>query len=212
MPSEVQALLKSGAALTDAALERLLPSPDTPPHSIHRAMRHSTFAGGKRLRPILCIEAARMLSGNSNYPQAAELGAALEMIHTYSLIHDDLPALDNDDLRRGQPTCHVVFGEATAILAGDALQTLAFQTIVNLHCPVATTVAILRAVSAAISTGVGVTELMRREAATDTGGRCELPQRGPRGGWRPWPSFGGSVEDAEPALRRASRLEARAKR
>jgi geranylgeranyl diphosphate synthase, type II len=156
MDSTVQNLLLSGAQLTDAALERLLPSPDTLPHSIHRAMRHSTFAGGKRLRPILCMEAARMVSGGNDIPEgAADLGAALEMIHTYSLIHDDLPALDNDDLRRGQPTCHVVFGEAIAILAGDALQTLAFQTIANLPCFDYKTVRILREVSAAIGTGVG---------------------------------------------------------
>jgi geranylgeranyl diphosphate synthase type II len=152
----VQTLLLSGAQLTDAALERLLPSPDTLPHSIHRAMRHSTFAGGKRLRPILCMEAAKMVSGTDYYPEGvADLGAALEMLHTYSLIHDDLPALDNDDLRRGQPTCHVVFGEATAILAGDALQTLAFQTIAALPTPPATTVAILREISLAVGTGVG---------------------------------------------------------
>jgi geranylgeranyl diphosphate synthase type II len=154
MSSTVQTLLHSGAELTDRALERLLPAPDTLPHSIHRAMRHSTFAGGKRLRPILCLEAAKMIAGT--LPEgAAELGAALEMLHTYSLIHDDLPALDNDDLRRGQPTCHVVFGDATAILAGDALQTLAFQTIAHLPCPPATTVAILREVSLAVGTGVG---------------------------------------------------------
>jgi geranylgeranyl diphosphate synthase, type II len=157
MHPTVQTLLLSGAQLTDAALERLLPAPDTLPHSIHRAMRHSTFAGGKRLRPILCMEAARMVAGGAEIPAGAvDLGAALEMIHTYSLIHDDLPALDNDDLRRGQPTCHVIFGEATAILAGDALQTLAFQTIAALPTPAATTVAILREVSLAIGTGVGL--------------------------------------------------------
>ena len=156
MPFNVKDLLVSGAALTDDALERLLPGPETLPHSIHRAMRHSTFAGGKRLRPILCMEAARMVSGSREIPEgAAELGAALEMIHTYSLIHDDLPALDNDDLRRGQPTCHKVFGEAIAILAGDALQTLAFQTLAQLPVPAATSVAILREVSLAIGTGVG---------------------------------------------------------
>jgi geranylgeranyl diphosphate synthase, type II len=156
MHPTVQTLLLSGAQLTDAALERLLPAPDTLPHSIHRAMRHSTFAGGKRLRPILCMETARMVAGGAQIPAgAADLGAALEMIHTYSLIHDDLPALDNDDLRRGQPTCHVVYGEATAILAGDALQTLAFQTLASLPTPPATTVAILREVSLAIGTGVG---------------------------------------------------------
>ena len=156
MDSFVKTLLASGVALTDAALERLLPSPDTLPHSIHRAMRQSVFAGGKRLRPIFCMEAARMVAGTDGYPEGiASLGAALEMLHTYSLIHDDLPALDNDDLRRGQPTCHVVFGEATAILAGDALQTLAFQTIAGLHAPAATVVAIMRDVSAAVATGIG---------------------------------------------------------
>jgi len=156
MPSDVKTLLLSGAQLTDAALERLLPSPDTLPHSIHRAMRHSIFAGGKRLRPILCMEAAKMVAGTDTYPEGvADLGAALEMLHTYSLIHDDLPALDNDDLRRGQPTCHKAFGEATAILAGDALQNLAFQTIAALPTSPSTTVAILREISLAVGTGVG---------------------------------------------------------
>jgi geranylgeranyl diphosphate synthase type II len=154
MPIDVTSLIAQGAALTDAALERLLPSPATEPHSIHRAMRHSTFAGGKRLRPVLCLEAARMMAGTLP-AGAAELGAALEMVHTYSLIHDDLPALDDDDLRRGQPTCHVVFGEAIAILAGDALQTLAFQTLAQLPAPSATVVAILQDFALAIGTGVG---------------------------------------------------------
>jgi geranylgeranyl diphosphate synthase type II len=156
MDSPVRTLLTSGVTLTDAALERLLPSPETLPHSIHRAMRHSVFAGGKRLRPILCMEAARMTAGGDELPEgAATLGAALEMLHTYSLIHDDLPALDNDDLRRGRPTCHVAFGEAIAILAGDALQTLAFQTIAQLPSSPAATVAILKEVSIAVGTGIG---------------------------------------------------------
>ena len=156
MDSPVRSLLTSGAKLTDAALERLLPSPETLPHSIHRAMRHSVFAGGKRLRPILCMEAARMAAADGELPEgAANLGAALEMLHTYSLIHDDLPALDNDDLRRGHPTCHVAFGEAIAILAGDALQTLAFQTIAQLPAPPETVVQILREVSVAVGTGIG---------------------------------------------------------
>jgi geranylgeranyl diphosphate synthase type II len=166
MNTDVKTILTSGAALTDAALERLLPSATTIPHSIHRAMRHSTFAGGKRLRPVLCMEAARMVAAprlaSETWdaeaglpPGAADLGAALEMVHTYSLIHDDLPALDNDDLRRGQPTCHVVYGEAIAILAGDALQTLAFQTLAQLPAPAATIVAILHDFSLAIGTGVG---------------------------------------------------------
>lgn len=156
MDSPVRSLLASGVTLTDASLERLLPSPDTLPHSIHRAMRHSVFAGGKRVRPILCMEAARMVFGTGDLPDGvADLGAAIEMLHTYSLIHDDLPALDNDDLRRGKPTCHVAFGEAVAILAGDALQTLAFQTISQLPVPPESAVQILREVSTAVGTGIG---------------------------------------------------------
>ena len=111
----------------DDELGRLTPSETTPPQTIHRAMRYSLFAGGKRIRPILCLEAARAVSDHDRGVAAA--ACALEMIHTYSLIHDDLPALDDDDLRRGKPTCHKVFGEAMAILAGDALLTLAFRVL-----------------------------------------------------------------------------------
>src|ERR1700722_5511307 len=117
----------------DAGLERLLPRAETAPTSLHQAMRYSVFAGGKRLRPILCLEAARMFM---DPPDAAiEVGCALEFIHTYSLIHDDLPAMDDDDLRRGQPTCHKKFGEALAILAGDALLTAAFEVIAAGYAP-----------------------------------------------------------------------------
>ena len=111
----------------DAQLEKLLPAESTQPPSIHTAMRYSVFAGGKRIRPILCLETARIFT--ADVAPALFPGCAIEFIHTYSLIHDDLPALDNDDLRRGKPTCHKKFGEATAILAGDALLTLAFETI-----------------------------------------------------------------------------------
>ena len=111
----------------EQALDWILPSEDEYPPSIHRAMRYAVFAGGKRLRPILCIEAGRLLGGDE--AALVRVASALELIHTYSLIHDDLPALDNDDLRRGKPTCHRAFGEATAILAGDALLTLAFETV-----------------------------------------------------------------------------------
>src|SRR6201987_6100533 len=156
MQTDIRALLESGAAHTDQALQRLIPSSDRVPVSIHRAMRHSVFAGGKRLRPILCMEAARMVANSDAYPAGVEdLGSAIEMIHTYSLIHDDLPALDNDDLRRGKPTCHVVYGEAIAILAGDALQTTAFQTLAHLKCPATAAVQILREVAIAVNTGVG---------------------------------------------------------
>ena len=116
----------------DEALRSCVPVESTPPESIHKAMRYSLFAGGKRIRPILCIAAARSVSDS---PAGIESAACpLELIHTYSLIHDDLPALDNDDLRRGRPTCHKVFGEAIAILAGDALLTLAFQVLAQLDC------------------------------------------------------------------------------
>src|ERR1700731_1117667 len=138
--------LEEGRKLTDAALERLLPAASVRPSSIHQAMRHSVFAGGKRIRPILCMEAGRAVSG----PLPAgveELGAAVELLHTYSLIHDDLPALDNDDLRRGRPTCHKVFGEAIAILAGDALQTQAYETLARLRCPAEARVRIIEEIA-----------------------------------------------------------------
>jgi len=124
---KLPAFFEEDRQAVELALERLLPAETTPPPSIHRAMRYSVFAGGKRVRPILCMEAARIFS--AQVETAVTAGCALEFIHTYSLIHDDLPALDNDDLRRGKPTCHKQFGEAAAILAGDALLTLAFQTL-----------------------------------------------------------------------------------
>ena len=112
----------------DAALDRLLPPESAPPQTIHRAMRYSVFAGGKRIRPLLCLEAARAVDGG-DIEGINDVACSLELVHTYSLIHDDLPALDNDDLRRGRPTSHKVFGEAMAILAGDALLTLAFEVL-----------------------------------------------------------------------------------
>src|SRR5512135_448671 len=147
----LQEILAQGQQTIDQALEKLLPAANQRPESIHQAMRHSVFAGGKRLRPILCMEAARMIAGR--LPEGVEeLGCALEMLHTYSLIHDDLPALDNDDLRRGKPTCHVVYGEAIAILAGDALQTQAYEVLAGLDCPAAATVQIIGLVANAIGT------------------------------------------------------------
>jgi len=155
MPVDVKSLIQEGAARTDRALEELIPSAATVPASIHGAMRHSTFAGGKRLRPVLAMQAAATIAGMIP-PGVERLGAALEMLHTYSLIHDDLPALDNDDLRRGKPTCHVVFGEAIAILAGDALQTRAFEVLANLEIPPAAAVQILRLVANAVGTVDGM--------------------------------------------------------
>ncbi len=119
--------LEQDRVAVDQALDRLLPPATTPPETIHQAMRYSVMAGGKRIRPALCLETARLFDPDPR--GAMEVACALEFIHTYSLIHDDLPALDNDDLRRGQPTCHKKFGEAMAILAGDGLLTFAFETL-----------------------------------------------------------------------------------
>ncbi|MCD6451075.1 MAG: polyprenyl synthetase family protein [Acidobacteria bacterium] len=109
----------------DRTLDTILPKPDEYPEIIHRAMRYSVFAGGKRLRPILALASAEAVGGKEE--EILPIACSLELIHTYSLIHDDLPAMDNDDFRRGKPTSHRVFGEAIAILAGDALLTLAFE-------------------------------------------------------------------------------------
>src|SRR5215471_5733126 len=148
-------ILDQGQRTIDAALERLLPAANMRPDSIHKAIRHSVFAGGKRLRPVLCMEAARMIAGR--LPQGVEeLGSALEMLHTYSLIHDDLPALDNDDLRRGKPTCHVVYGEALAILAGDALQTQAYEVLARLKCPAEARVRIIEEIARGTGTVDGM--------------------------------------------------------
>jgi geranylgeranyl diphosphate synthase type II len=155
MPADVKLLRNEAEELTGRALEELLPSVETVPASIHGAMRHSVFAGGKRLRPLLAYQAAVTIAGA--LPEGiARLGAALEMLHTYSLIHDDLPALDNDDLRRGKPTCHVAFGEAIAILAGDALQTRAFEVLAGLDCPPAATVQIVGLIANAVGTVEGM--------------------------------------------------------
>ncbi len=125
--TDLRGYLAEQQKLVDAELDRLAPPVTALPETIHRAMRYSLFAGGKRIRPILCLEAGRAVAPEP--PGITVPACALEFIHTYSLIHDDLPALDNDDYRRGKLTCHKVFGDAMAILAGDALLTLAFQVL-----------------------------------------------------------------------------------
>lgn len=124
---DLKAYLSERRQRVDAELDRLLPAADERPATIHEAMRYSMFVGGKRLRPILCVAAAEACGGDP--AQALPLGAAIECIHTYSLIHDDLPCMDDDDFRRGQPTCHKKFGEGIAVLAGDALLTIAFEIV-----------------------------------------------------------------------------------
>jgi len=121
----LKAYLRTRQRKIDHALDRYLPKANTKPATLHKAMRYSLFAGGKRLRPILCLAAAEACRGNIN--DALPLACALECIHTYSLVHDDLPSMDNDDFRRGRPTCHKVFGDGIAVLAGDALLTIAFE-------------------------------------------------------------------------------------
>jgi len=138
----------------EAALDRWVPGEDENPGTIHRAMRYSLFAGGKRVRPLLAMAAAEAVS---DAPSGIESCAcALEMIHTYSLIHDDLPALDNDDLRRGRPTCHKVFGDAMAILAGDALLTLAFEVLAKLDAGAERRVELVRELAMASGTVGGM--------------------------------------------------------
>jgi geranylgeranyl diphosphate synthase, type II len=134
----------------DASLDGLLPPESAQPPSIHQAMRYSVFAGGKRIRPILCLESMRIFV--ADVTPALHPACAIEFIHTYSLIHDDLPALDNDDFRRGKPTCHKKFGDATAILAGDALLTLAFETIAAAPVSADRRVAILAEIASAAGT------------------------------------------------------------
>jgi len=124
---ELESLLAGGRALVEVELNNLLPSSAAEPEKIHQAIRWSVFAGGKRFRPALLLATGQAFGASRD--SLIRTACAFEMVHTYSLIHDDLPAMDDDDLRRGRPTCHVRFDEATAILAGDALQTLAFQTI-----------------------------------------------------------------------------------
>jgi geranylgeranyl diphosphate synthase type II len=124
---DVLEYLKETKQEFDRCLDLLLPPESEPPSTIHRAMRYSIFAGGKRVRPILTLAAGESVGGTREV--LLPLGSAIEMIHTYSLIHDDLPALDNDDLRRGLPTCHKMFGEAMAILTGDALMTRCYQVL-----------------------------------------------------------------------------------
>ena len=135
MTFDLAAYLRARRELTDQALDVLLPPPDSLPPRLHEAMRYSVFCGGKRLRPILVFAGAEAVGGQLEW--VLPLACAVECIHTFSLIHDDLPALDNDDLRRGSPTSHVVYGEAMAILAGDALLAHAFDLIADcrLHVP-----------------------------------------------------------------------------
>jgi geranylgeranyl diphosphate synthase, type II len=123
----LKAYLRSRQKEIDRVLDRYLPKASTKPTTLHKAMRYSLFAGGKRLRPILCLAAAEACGGKIK--NALPLACALECIHTYSLVHDDLPSMDNDDFRRGRPTCHKVFGDGIAILAGDALLTIAFEIV-----------------------------------------------------------------------------------
>lgn len=138
--------LKARAERTEAALAAYVDGWENVPESLLEAIRYSLFAGGKRLRPALALGAAEIVSGDGT--PALPVACALEMIHTYSLIHDDLPAMDDDDLRRGKPTCHMAFGEATAILAGDALLTMAFDALADTGSP-----AIVREIARAAGAG-----------------------------------------------------------
>ena len=163
MPSEVyiqntlelEGLLAGSRALVEVELNTLLPSSATAPEKIHQAIRWSVFAGGKRFRPALLLATGQAFG--ASIKSLLRTACAFEMVHTYSLIHDDLPAMDDDDLRRGRPTCHVRFDEATAILAGDALQTLAFQVIAEDHqLPAETRIRLISELTRAAATPEGM--------------------------------------------------------
>jgi geranylgeranyl diphosphate synthase type II len=139
-------LLKTYTQQVDAQLEQIIPAATGPASTLYQAMRYSVFNGGKRVRPALCFAAANAISASNG--NTAKVGAAVEMVHAYSLIHDDLPAMDDDDLRRGVPTCHIQFDEATAILAGDALLSLAFKQLTDMgDLPAATSLEIIAILS-----------------------------------------------------------------
>ncbi len=157
MSFDLPAYLQERRALVDQALETFLPPDDTPPPSVHRAMRYSVMAGGKRLRPILVIAGAETVGGVPGV--VLPTACALELIHTYSLIHDDLPAMDDDDYRRGRLTSHKVFGEAIAILAGDALLTLAFRLVAD-NTPLVPDPRVLRDVVAEIAGAAGTSGMV----------------------------------------------------
>jgi len=154
-PLELDSLLAGSRALVELELNKLLPLSGTAPEKIHQAIRWSVFAGGKRFRPALLLAVGEAFS--APVEALIRTACAFEMVHTYSLIHDDLPAMDDDDLRRGRPTCHVRFDEATAILAGDALQTLAFQTIAeDIGLDAATRIALIAELTHAAATPDGM--------------------------------------------------------
>ena len=146
--------IRERSALTEEALDALVPPETMLPVTIHQAMRYSLFAGGKRIRPVLCFAAYEAIGSTAK--GIKNVAATLEMIHTYSLIHDDLPALDNDDLRRGRPTNHKVFGDAMAILAGDSLLTLAFEILAEQDAPADIIVRLVRELASASGTVGGM--------------------------------------------------------
>jgi len=156
----------------EASLDRILPSDSISPAQIHQAMRHSVFAGGKRLRPALCIAGYSIF--HDEFKSILPVAAAIEMVHTYSLIHDDLPAMDNDDFRRGVPSCHKKFGEATAILAGDALLTLAFETMCS--CPGFDSAALLHA-TAELARALGTRDGMIAGQVLDLEAEGKAPRK-----------------------------------
>ena len=131
--SDIKRILEEKLRLINTGLDTHIPSETTRPAELHKAIRYSVFAGGKRIRPLLCLSAAEAVGGTDK--NALIPAIAIEALHTYTLIHDDLPCMDNDDLRRGKPTSHVVFGEANAVLVGDALQALAFEILAQCPAP-----------------------------------------------------------------------------
>src|SRR5438128_9060272 len=167
-PTETRAFFDACRPVVDAELDRLLPKETVEPTRLHAAIRWSVFAGGKRFRPALTLAVGQTFGASNE--ALLRTACAFEMIHTYSLIHDDLPSMDNDELRRGRPTCHVKFGEATAILAGDALQALAFQAIAeDQELPAEVRVRIIAELSSAAGTPSGMVAGQALDLAAESG-------------------------------------------
>jgi geranylgeranyl pyrophosphate synthase len=169
---DVGQFLREAANLANAALDAVLPPTAQAPSRLHEAMRYAVFAGGKRVRPALVLAASRALSGSDERCRSAMAG--VELLHTYTLVHDDLPAMDDDDLRRGRPTCHKAFDEATAILAGDALLTLSFEVVAGLG---GEAVVCLAKASGSLGTVGGQQEDLDAEGIAANGNDAALKQR-----------------------------------
>jgi geranylgeranyl pyrophosphate synthase len=173
--ASLEEFLRESRARIEAELERVLPRADEPPARLHEAMRYAVLGGGKRLRPVLAFAAARACGAAPE--RALPVAAAVELVHAYSLVHDDLPAMDDDDERRGRPTVHVKYGEATAVLVGDALQALAFECLGDARAPAEVVVRLARAAGSRALVGGQVDDLAFEPARASDAALASIHER-----------------------------------